>query len=362
MKIAVASLATLLALAPTGARADDGASCAASPLPGVSALASSVVGAHDCFPHAIDSTTGAWYHKVESLPSSAYRGLRTTGVLPQVSFDPTRWFVSPNGVDDYQTGPLDRPSVYGGGEANGHQLDAGLTWDRVYDAHGRALWTDSPDGSDGRSPAHQLYRATRGGAPVVLDETGRVVASGAAVGTLMATLKPDHAFRPYWRTTNDHANQWAQPHVGAADNDYFYPGEPFTMTVFAGAPDQVEMDIRADVPGGPFFHASFRAQGFGRGAERFKRVSSIDQFRVVDGKRKGNEDRTVIPTATRAVDAQWTSAFLLDAGMRSAKPLGCRDAVEYRGGDTAGRYDSIFPRTAAGPAGQETISIVPTMR
>jgi hypothetical protein len=59
-------------------------------------------------------------------------------VLPEVSFDSNRYFVSPWGADHFQTGPLDRPSVYLGGHAAGKEIDTGLTWDRVYDVEGRA--------------------------------------------------------------------------------------------------------------------------------------------------------------------------------------------------------------------------------
>ena len=61
---------------------------------------------------------------------------------------------------------FDRPSVYVGGNGGGHEVDCGLTWDRVYDERGRATFTDSPAGNDGRDPARRFVITSE--APLVL--------------------------------------------------------------------------------------------------------------------------------------------------------------------------------------------------
>src|SRR5688572_18533665 len=58
---------------------------------------------------------GAYFRKIESEPSRENKGITGVVRLPDVSFDPSRQFVNNDPGRSYQTGPLDRPSIYVGG-------------------------------------------------------------------------------------------------------------------------------------------------------------------------------------------------------------------------------------------------------
>ena len=306
-------------------------------------------------------TKGAYFRKVTSDAQVGYSGIRAEGHLPVMHFDPSRFYVSKHGLDHYETGPLDRPSIYLGGRTSGVEMDVGLTWDRVYDGK-QATYTDRPELSDGRDPAHRFSRATVEGQPALVDGHGKVVASGAeAVADKLATLSPNYAFRPVWRAIADGENAWGTPALGSADNVYFYPGEKFAMRVEVVGKEQVELSIRpVGVPGAPGMSHTFAQDGAGVGGKQsFKRVSSIDQFYVrEDGSRKGRERLDVLGTGTTALGGGWDAVEILRSG---ADPLPMRGASmhEVRGGDTVGRYDTLFHRYATNVRGGERVDIVP---
>jgi hypothetical protein len=302
--------------------------------------------------------TGAYYRKVVSEERSSVRGLTAVAILPRIDFDPDRHFVAEEGLDYYKTGPLDRPSVYLGGHGHGRELDAGLTWDRVYDAEGRATYTDRAERTDGRDPARRFAVAWDAGGPVLADGAGAVVARGEeAVRARLATLHPNFAFRVYWRTTNDGGNQWNQPGTRQPDNAYFYPGERVRLTLRAVRADQVKLEI-GRVGHGYAFSRELRQQGFGRGAMSVKRVASIDQFGVRDGVREGRERQPVLPTRTTVRDGGWESAHVL--GARGARtPMTGRRFIEVRGADTVEAYAQLFRTHGLTSAGAERLDITP---
>jgi len=302
---------------------------------------------------------GAYFRKVETGPSTAYRGI--TGYLPEVAFDPKRYYVSPNGMDHYQTGPLDRPSVYMGGNANGHEADVGLSWDRVYDSRGRATYTDMAEGSDMRNPEHRFVMEKRGNLSVLVDGNGKEVATGAAAEARLKQLKPNFAFRPYWRTNNNGKNEWNNPKPGSAENVYFYPGEKFTMSVSDAGKGQIRLDIKGeDGISNVRFSKPIAAQGFGEGgAESFKRVNSIDQFYADSTGRHSVEKRNVIPTRTHTWNGGWESVTLLGRN-GSRVPMAGSSFTEIRGADTAKKYDDIFKLWGFdNKKGGERVDIVP---
>ena len=319
-------------------------------------------------PHA----KGAYFRKVESEASTHHRGITGKGTLPQVSTDPSRQFVG-TGSTAWQTGPLERPSVYMGGRSGGKEVDAGLTWDRVYDSQGRATFTDDPRGSDMRDPAHRFIRTTVDGQPAIVDghTPPQVVARGKAeVDAKMKTLRENFAFRPFWRDTNRDTpadQRWHNPPVKAEPgakpeeaNQYFYPGEHFTMTIQAQGPGRVRMDIRLE--GGKehqHFTTQFRQEGWGPGKEAsFKRVNSVDQFTVRDGKRVGAEKFGVDPTRTTATGGSWEAVSLLrDNG--KPKPMTGPDFTTVKGVDTATHYAEIFGISGSTDQGGERIDIHP---
>jgi hypothetical protein len=301
---------------------------------------------------------GAWFRKVSGAASVRHVGLEARGRLGLVALDPARYHAPAQGEAAWMEGPLDRPSVYLGGRADEHELDAGLTWDRVYDASGAATFTDQ-DGCDGGDPARRfVVKATS-----IVDGNGRALADDAAAA-LRPRLRPNFAFRPFWRTTGSAGNQWHQPTVGSADNIYLYPGQRFLLRVEAAGVDRVRLLVRGEESGGPTLDVTFRQEGFGRGAaQAWKRVSSIDQFRevVVDGRRlrRGNEGRDVLPTRSRVTSAAWFEVHLLGpAGART--PLMGRPHTEVRGADSAPVYARVFRRRSFTSAGGEELDIVPT--
>ncbi len=300
---------------------------------------------------------GAWFRKVSGAASASYVGLEARGRLPLVSLDPQRFHTPASSEGAWLLGPLDRPSVYLGGRADGHELDCGLTWDRVYDAQGRPTFTDL-DGCDGGDPARRFARLPEG---ALVDGAGRAVAPERA-RELLPRLAPNFAFRPFWRTTGSAGNLWHQPRVGAADNVYLYPGEPVLLRVEAVGRDRVRLLVRGGAAA-QVLDVTFTQEGFGRGRpQAWKRVSSIDQFRqvVVAGQRlrRGNEGRDALPTRARVTGAVWFEVHLLRADGGRAPLMGAPH-LEVRGADSAPRYAEVFRRRAFTTHGGEELDIVP---
>lgn len=305
----------------------------------------------DCHSVITGTARGAYFRKVQSEPRAELLGMHAVGVLPKVTLDPARWFSTTDPALSYQNGPLDRPSLYFGGRASNVEVDAGLTWDRVYDAQGRATWTDAPDsGSDGGEPARRFVRHPDGS---VWSATGVARAAG------LAGLRENFAFRPFWRAVG----QWHNPPVGSTDNLYLYPGEGFRMQLKAVASGQLELAITHDGAGDRSMLVQLAAPGWGTGAaQSWKRVHSIDQFTVLDGKRVGLETAKldVIPTHTQLLAMQWTTVDLLKAGGARAGALDC-SATVVKGADVVfqNHYADIFRLFEQTESGAETSDVRP---
>jgi hypothetical protein len=83
------------------------------------------------------AASGAWFYKTEQEKPDDSEGISSIFTLPKFKHDPKRYFTNPgNKLAPYTVGPLDRASVYLGGQIGGTELDAGLTWDKVYDKNG----------------------------------------------------------------------------------------------------------------------------------------------------------------------------------------------------------------------------------
>ncbi|MDP2339947.1 MAG: hypothetical protein Q8O67_03230 [Deltaproteobacteria bacterium] len=344
-----------------------------------------------------DHASGAYFHKIVSPRRSDAHGIRVEGQLPEVMLDPRRFAVGGvvagdpiaatkrvleneptldaalTRLNDWRTGPLDKPSVYLGGRAGGQEADVGVSFDRVYDPAGRAVFTDLANGSDGRDPAHRFV--FDGPSRSLKDGSGVVVAAGdAAVKQFMIDhkLQPSFAFRPYWRaspsepgTQNwnnpplspEKAADWATKfnHVGAPPtNAYFYPGERFAMNVREAGRGQLRLDIRgAGVDANiPSFGVGIRASQFGAGrATEWKRVSSIDQ--------KGNEGGRVTPTSSMAIGMVWEKSEVLLGAARTPTALSALSPVQVRGHDLADSaiYDRTFNVDVVGT--REIVTIRP---
>lgn len=351
---------TLVPMTMSGATLKDGGPGPITPPAAVSAPASTLA-SPGFRVEVAKGVRGAYFRKVSSEAQVQFGGIRARGTLPTPNFDPDRHYVAKAGLDHFTTGPLERPSVYLGGRANGHEVDAGLTWDRVYDGNGQATYTDRA-GCDGRDPAHRFVFGKSGGERIIKDGNGKVVAKGeAAVSALAQQLVPNFAFRPYWRTTNTGEEDWKQPKPGRPDNVYFYPGEAITMEVKLVGPGQVRLQIE----GGSQFSVDFHQTGWGgaKTAHAFKRVNAVDQFQVLkSGERKGREKQDVLPTATTAKGAEWSSVELLDRRGKVLTPMTGKKFTEVRGADLARRYDQVFVRSGFTKAGGEKLDIIPSGR
>ena len=253
---------------------------------------------------------GAWFRKVESAAGVSARGIEAWGVLPKPSFDPAREHEAAPGEEPYKSGPLDRPDVYVGLGADGAEVDAGLIWDHVY-------------GADGR-------------------DTGK------------------WAYRVYWRTSG---GGWENPEPGADDDLTFKPGERFALTLTASADGTARLAVRRAGARAASRAYSFAVPGLvsangGLKPASFKRVHSIDQFRLENGRRRGNEGRPALATAATLSGGRWEGAhLLLEDGERRA--LAGSAATVVRGPDAAGIYASVFPSAGVGEGGGEEMSVYP---
>ena len=349
---------------------------------------------------AVDrGASGAYFHKVVAPARRDAHGIRVEGRLPQVEIDPTRQSLAGGAapgetpvettrqvlqssrsldaaltqLNDWRTGPTDKPSVYLGGRSGGQEADVGLSWDRVRDSQGRAVFTDLAGGSDLRQPEHQFVfdGATR----TLRDGNGNPVARGdAQVKQFMIDrqLQPSFAFRPYWRVSPSEAGteNWTNPPPSAAQagawartanhlgeppaNAYFYPGEQFAMNVRETGRGQLRLDIRGNGEDArvPAFGVGIRASGFGNdGPAEWKRVSSIDQ--------KGREKKDVVSTSSRAIGMEWDRTEVLLGDDHRPTPLSELSPTQVRGRELAQsrRYDRIFNVDVVG--GREIVSIRP---
>jgi len=256
---------------------------------------------------------GAWYRKIASADDVAFDGVSARGILPRPTFDPARMHAPAPGEPAWTEGPLDSPGVYIGVHAAGREVDAGLKWSRRLDERGR--------------------------------DTGLF------------------AWRVFWRVASPAGNSWHNPPPGTPEDLYLEPGARFAMTLSVRPDGTARLDVRGEGAGSPSTYAVFPLDGFwdengARLPRRFKRVHSIDQFVTrPDGTRKGNEGAPAKPTRAAVADGRWDAVTLL--GPRPA-PLTGALAVDWRGGDEAAVYPSVFPGAAAPDArGGEPIVITP---
>lgn len=151
---------------------------------------------------------GAYFNKVETHQVKDNIGIKGNAKLPIISFDGSRY--------DTKHGYLDIPSVYMGGNANGKELDAGLSWDKVYifkDNKKVLTYTDSPNGTDGGDSSKRYIKVEDKNKNIIYQDCSippKIVAggkSGISVSDFEKKIKMNYAFRPFWRTTNDDSYQ-----------------------------------------------------------------------------------------------------------------------------------------------------------
>lgn len=271
--------------------------------------------------------------------------------VPRIEIDQARWFSPSDPGLAWQAGPLDRPSLYLGGRASGVEVDAGLTWDRVYHSDGRPTFTDVlASGSDEGDASRRFVMDPNGDVRSVL---------GALRPEGLMGLVENFAFRPFWRAEG----AWHNPPVGSPENVYFYTDETVRAQIKSIAAETLELVLNED-GGGKSFSVEFDVSGWGVGAaQAFKRVASIDQFTVIDGVRVGLETAglEVLPTETRALGVHWHEVSVLGAGSAVLFYLDC-DRPAVIGADAIFRaaYDQVFRLFDQDASGGERIDIVPS--
>ncbi len=195
----------------------------------------------DCFP-------GAIYRKAVSSVDM-WTGIDAIITLPTLVTDPNR-------VDEKTKKPLDNASCYVGGNAQGTEIDAGVSWEVIRD-------TD---------------------------------------GTVSTQRK---AFRPFWRN-----KQWFN--APAKPDLYYYPGDTIRLSIWTSDNDKLIFRVQLlgrasqSLANAPLseHQVELDAPNFGpQRKQQFKRVSAIDQVH--------NEGKPVLPTAAHVDGAVWSKVDLM---------------------------------------------------
>lgn len=210
-----------------------------------------------CFP-------GAYYRKAVSS-FDQWTGISGTVILGYPQVDENRL--------DAKTGkPLDNFSVYMGGNADEHEVDAGLTWEYSTDSTGKL--------SNRRN-----------------------------------------AWRPFWR-----AGSW-----NSAPNKPSFiwkPGDKLKITVKLVGPETLRMEIEDLNHVEKKFSVDFKAPGFNQDTpKQFKRVNAIDQSH--------NEGKPVKPTAAQVIGATWLNTELLRGANYKKYPMNKKRFTDMRCADAA---------------------------
>ncbi len=194
---------------------------------------------------------GAYYRKVITPDSSANLGIYSrSGTIPEFVQDTNRFFFQESDgqtgyslaeMNEPKTGTKDRPSIYLGGRSNNVEVDAGLAWNRVFAilpgaSQAQATWTSDADCS---SRTDQFVIVQQGGSYIVKNLQGSQVDAGTVfqpasegavtIGTL--TLRPNFAFRPFFRSSDRTANSGYHTiaTAGGTNDSQFYAAESFTI-------------------------------------------------------------------------------------------------------------------------------------
>lgn len=305
------------------------------------------------------SWTGSYYYKIRS--TEEFEGFAGTAILPQVSFDSQRyWKFNPENPSDNPLweGPMDRPSIYIGTRSNmgSSEIDCGLTWNQVLDKNGNKILIDASNNFQNASDASNWYTLSVSppvlrGPSTIVNPQGEVIASGwkdIQMAIFSRNLKYHFAFCPFYRTSTWNPTQ----------DVFFMPGELVTIKL-THKKNTFRLAITSDSVS---FIKEFTRKGYNQWAKgySFKRINAIDQFRVVDGKRKGNEGPGVktIPTTTSALQGGWESAYLLDVEGKGT-PFQSPFCIQTRGQDTLEKYDQIFNSSGINSSGGEFLDIRP---
>jgi|GEM_PF-2659740 hypothetical protein len=352
---------------------------------------------------------GAWFYKVESSESQDNKGIAAKVTLPTFEHDKDRIFEnSKNAFGDHTKGPLDRPSVYLGGSIGGSELDAGLTWDRVY-----------PEGKEEKFSFRPFWRfKTKGKKDTEWRNPQRSI--------IKEELESDSC---------NNVLKDSEPNC-TPENKYFVGGKSVDMELkevkrsLDGMTSTIMMRIKQ---GDTCFKACFKqTRGKPEVGNTWKRVNSIDQFKagkcyvagykylkeeskrniklwckksdikVVNGEkvktvtnvpcdeiwtvspvdknnkankpskqfpdpilcREGNEKGSVIPTNAKITKTNWEKVSLYKD--KDTIPLDSKNSKVILGKEFCGinklNKAKHFEATKIGPSGEQTIQIIPNFK
>jgi|GEM_PF-3594799 len=212
---------------------------------------------------------GSYYYKFKGKENEKNKKVVLSVSVPRVDIDTTRWHnaIGKEGFD--KTGPMDRPSVYVGGNASGTEFEGGLSWDRVY----------TNDGKPTEEFAYRIFLRAPGVSP-----TG-----------------------------------WINPGVGSKDNVYFRQGEKVELSMERRGPGMMALTVKGEnkAPVELLFVLPDTSYS------SYKYVVAIDQFVENErtGLREGNEGRMAKPTRTTVSNLNIENAHVeLEDG--TTQPLG----------------------------------------
>ncbi|MBI2377681.1 MAG: peptidoglycan-binding protein [Deltaproteobacteria bacterium] len=356
-------------------------------------------------PEVVSNSTGAYFRKVETHGPkfSNSTGIHGTGTVPtvQVSTDPKdpRYHTPKPGEGAWTEGPMDRPSVYLGGHfgpsKGGTEVDAGLSYSRVY-AGGEPTLTDAPNTKAALDKNHQWIKS---GSRYVNVATGAPADPETAKG-----LVPNFAMRPFSRVTSSstgYKDTWRTQEKGTDKDVYFYPGERFDMSTRLAVPPETReitfddkgqeivnpkdgqgkrrtfqkvvttvKSLDPDRPNNTSELVAWVPVDDARGPKSFKRVNSIDQFRLAgpadvranpelkEGYRVGNEKGTVLPTTATATGGAWERVEVESprGPVALTRENGARVVA---GADTSDDYSRTFQIGGENDHGGEIIDVDP---
>ncbi len=189
---------------------------------------------------------GSYYYKFKGEASEKNKNVVLSVSIPRVDIDTTRWHKATGEEGFDKTGPMDRPSIYVGGNASGTEFEGGLSWDRVYDKEGK--------------PTEEF------------------------------------AYRIFLRAPGVSPMGWINPKVGSKDNVYFRQGEKIKLSMERRGPGTMVLVVRGE--SGDPVEMPFSLSD--TSSPSYKYVIAIDQFveNEITGLREGNEGRRAKPTRT----------------------------------------------------------------
>lgn len=251
------------------------------------------------------SWLGAYYYKIYTDPKT--KGIQATLQLPEFTPDPARWFDYKPTHRNHRAvwwGPLDLIDVYFGvrnpsAPATQRDLDVGLAWSALQNGSGHWIWSNKQLAErDRRVKSNQyFYDETKA---TLYDSAGAAIATNSSeVEMQIATLnlEPVFAYIPFYRTLENTPSWNAFRHIA------YFPGEEVKISLhFEGVRFYLQILAQNHTLQSWYWDQPILLKK--PETVRFKRVFSIDQFRVENNKRVVNERVPGKPVSAIPTDAK----------------------------------------------------------